>query len=138
MAVIVEEDPRKGRATFFSRWFWLRAIPFCARMQARLQMFTTFYTSLRRNPASLRSEYQGHCLVKEFSMKKTLLAAAVAIVSLGGCIAVPVSDGYGYGYAPGYYAPPAASFSFGIHGRGHGYGRGGYGRGYGPRYRHWR
>jgi hypothetical protein len=63
-------------------------------------------------------------------MKKTLLAAAVAIVSLGGCIAVPVSDGYGY--APGYYAPyygaPAASFSFGYHGHRH----------WGHRHRHWR
>src|SRR4026209_2525724 len=99
-------------------------------MQVRLQMFTTFYTSLLRKPAPCGLSYQRHCLVKEFSMKKTLLAAAVAIVALGGCIAVPVYDpAPGYGYAPGCYAPPAASFSFGYSNH---HGHGGY-----PR-RHWR
>jgi hypothetical protein len=56
-------------------------------------------------------------------MMKTLLAAAAAIVSLGGCVAVPVYEpapAYGYGY----YAPPAATFSFGYSNYGRGYGRG--------------
>ena len=48
-------------------------------------------------------------------MKKTLLAALVAVATLGGCVAVPYSPGgYGYGYDYDYYAPaPAATFSFG-------------------------
>jgi len=45
-------------------------------------------------------------------MKKSLLVAALALLGLGGCVAVPVYDsGYGYGYD--YYGPPAATFSFG-------------------------
>jgi hypothetical protein len=45
-------------------------------------------------------------------MKRSLLVAAVALLGLGGCVAVPVYDsGAGYGYD--YYAPPAATFSFG-------------------------
>jgi len=32
-----------------------------------------------------------------------VLALAIASVSLAGCVVYP--GGYGYGYAPGYYAP---------------------------------
>ncbi|MPZ44971.1 MAG: hypothetical protein GEV05_16530 [Betaproteobacteria bacterium] len=45
-------------------------------------------------------------------MKKSLLVAALALLGLGGCVAVPAYDsGPGYGYD--YYGPPAATFSFG-------------------------
>ena len=54
---------------------------------------------------------------------KTLIAVLLAAVGLAGCVAVPV---YQPAPAPGYYAPPAATFSFGY-------------RNYdGPRYRGWR
>ncbi len=59
-------------------------------------------------------------------MKRSLVIAALAVLSLGGCVAVPVYDGgsgYGYGYDT-YYAPPAASISFGyFHGGGHRHGQ---------------
>ena len=45
-------------------------------------------------------------------MKRSLIVAALAVLSLGGCIAVPVYDG-GPGYGSSYYGPPAAAFSFG-------------------------
>ena len=56
---------------------------------------------------------------------KRLIAAAVGIASLAGCVAVPV---YEPAAAPGYYygAPPV-SFSFGYSNYGGGY-----------RHRHWR
>jgi hypothetical protein len=42
---------------------------------------------------------------------KTLLAVLAAAMALAGCVAVPVYEpAPAYG---GYYAPPAASFSFG-------------------------
>jgi hypothetical protein len=51
---------------------------------------------------------------KEKAMKKSLLVAALALLGLGGCVAVPAYDsGYGYGYGYDYYGPPAATFSFG-------------------------
>ena len=46
-------------------------------------------------------------------MKRTFLIAALAALGLGGCVAVPVNDGYGYDYYYAPYAPPAATFSFG-------------------------
>jgi hypothetical protein len=70
-------------------------------------------------------------------MMKTLLVAAVAVVSLAGCVAVPVysepAPAYGYYAPPVVYAPPVATFSFGYNSY-----RGGPRRGYGPgpRYRH--
>jgi hypothetical protein len=63
-------------------------------------------------------------------MKKSLLVAVLALLGLGGCVAVPVYDsGLGYGYD--YYGPPAATFSFG-----YSYRDGGYR--HGPRHRHYR
>jgi hypothetical protein len=75
-------------------------------------------------------------------MKLLKLAfVASALISLGGCIAVPVNSGY-YGAAPVYgppapvyYGPPliyGPTFGFGFYGGGRGYGRG-YGGGYGHR-----
>ncbi|RPI42926.1 MAG: hypothetical protein EHM59_16660 [Betaproteobacteria bacterium] len=65
-------------------------------------------------------------------MIKKLMIATAATLALTGCVAVPVYDtGPAYGY---YYAPPAATFSFGYY---RGYGDGGrhrHGRGYGHRY----
>ena len=54
-------------------------------------------------------------------MKRGLIALALAVLALGGCVAVPVYDG-GPGY--GYYGPPAATFNFGYsyHDGGHRYG----------------
>lgn len=47
-------------------------------------------------------------------MKRSVLVAALALLGLGGCVAVPVYDaGAGYGYDSAYYGPPAATFSFG-------------------------
>jgi hypothetical protein len=67
-------------------------------------------------------------------VKLTLAVSAFALLSLGGCVAVPVDSGY-YGPAPAYGPPPAVYYSppvyygpsigIGIYG-----GRGGYGRGY--------
>ena len=50
-------------------------------------------------------------------MKKTLIAAAAALIALSGCVAVPVYDGgYGYGgYGYDYYSAPRATFSFGYY-----------------------
>jgi hypothetical protein len=51
-------------------------------------------------------------------MKGRLLVAALGLLGLSGCVAVPVYDaGAGYGYdSYGYYsAPPAATFSFGYY-----------------------
>ena len=61
-------------------------------------------------------------------MKKALLAA-VAVLALGGCVAVPVYDG-GYGYGYDYYSAPRATFSFGYYDYD--------GPGYGHRHRHYR
>ncbi len=71
-------------------------------------------------------------------MMKTLLVAAVAVVSLAGCVAVPVysepAPAYGYYPPPVVYAPPVSfAFGFSSHGGGRGY-RHGHGRGRG--YRH--
>ena len=45
---------------------------------------------------------------------KSLIAVAVAAFGLAGCVAVPAYEPY-QAYAPGYYyAPPAATFSFGF------------------------
>jgi len=53
---------------------------------------------------------------------KTLIAGMLAVLTLGGCVAVPYPAEPAYGY---YYAPPPATFSF----------RYDYHRGYyGPRY----
>lgn len=53
---------------------------------------------------------------------KTLIAGMLAVLTLGGCVAVPYPAEPAYGY---YYAPPPAAFSF----------RYDYHRGYyGPRY----
>jgi len=66
-------------------------------------------------------------------MMKTLLVAAAAVMSLGGCIAVPYAEpapAYGYYGPPAVYAPPVAlSFGFSSYGGGRGRGYGG-GRGY--------
>ena len=67
-------------------------------------------------------------------MMKTLLVAAAAVMSLAGCVAVPVysepAPAYGYYAPPAVYAPPV-SFSFGFSSYGGGRGRGyGGGRGY--------
>jgi hypothetical protein len=69
-------------------------------------------------------------------MKRSLIVAALAVLSLGGCVAVPVYDGGGPGYGYGYYGPPAASISFGYtYHDGPGYGhRPRHHRGH----RHWR
>ena len=51
---------------------------------------------------------------------KSLIAVLVAAFGLAGCVAVPVYEpapAYGYGY----YAPPAATFSFGYHHSDRGY-----------------
>lgn len=49
-------------------------------------------------------------------MKKALLVAIVAVLSLGGCVAVPAYSTGGYGYDYDYYYPaPAATFSFGFY-----------------------
>ena len=67
-------------------------------------------------------------------MKRSLIVAALAVLGLGGCVAVPVYDGGpGYGYSgPAYYGPPV-SFSFGYTYQD------GPGRGYRHRgHRHWR
>lgn len=57
--------------------------------------------------------------------RMTIVVSALTLLAgLGGCVAVPVSSGYG---APGYYAPPAyygPSIGIGIYGGRHGYGRG--------------
>ena len=45
-------------------------------------------------------------------MKRSLIVAALAVLALGGCVAVPVYDG-GAGYGYNYYGPPAATFNFG-------------------------
>lgn len=66
-------------------------------------------------------------------MLKKLVLGAAALLGLSGCVAVPVYDtrpGYGV-----YYAPPAASVSFGYSHRdsyrqGHG-----HRQGHGPRHR---
>jgi hypothetical protein len=63
-------------------------------------------------------------------MRKSLLVAALGLLALGGCVAVPVYDAYpGYGYD--YYGAPAATFSFGYY---HSDG----GHRHGHRHRHWR
>jgi hypothetical protein len=70
---------------------------------------------------------------------KRLIGAAAAVFTLAGCVAVPVYSEPAYpAYAPGYYyAPPAASFSFGFHHfdrgghRHHGHRHGPRGRGHG-------
>jgi hypothetical protein len=55
--------------------------------------------------------------------------AALALVSLSGCVVAPAPYGYpGYGYAPGYVAAPPI-----VVGGGWGWGRG-YGGGYGRRW----
>ena len=64
-------------------------------------------------------------------MVKKMLLGAAALLGLSGCVAVPVYDTHpGYGV---YYAPPAASVSFGY------YQRDSYGHGHrpgnGPRHR---
>jgi hypothetical protein len=70
-------------------------------------VITTFYTCI-----PLPRALFGYCNPKEWNMKKSLLIAALALLALGGCVAVPVYDsGPGYGYD--YYGPPAATFSFG-------------------------
>jgi hypothetical protein len=46
----------------------------------------------------------------ERNMKKILLPLVLASFGLAGCVAVPVNEGYGGGYAPArpvYVAPPA-------------------------------
>jgi hypothetical protein len=66
-------------------------------------------------------------------MKRSLIAAVLAMLALGGCVAVPVYDG-GPGYGYGYYGPPAATFNFGYT-----YHDGGHRHGYRHRgHRHWR
>jgi len=67
-------------------------------------------------------------------MVKKLLLGAAALLGLSGCVAVPVYDTHpGYGV---YYAPPAASVSFGYYQRdSYGPGRG-HRHGHGPRHRH--
>ena len=72
-------------------------------------------------------------------MRKTLVAAAAAIASLAGCVAVPYEPGaaypsqypsYGYYYAPVAPAVVAPSVSLGYTYNSRGY--------YGHRYRGWR
>jgi hypothetical protein len=69
---------------------------------------------------------------------KKLIAAAVALAGLGGCIAVPYSQEqayYGQSYgAPAYYGP-SVGVGVGVYSSPRYYG-GGYGGGYGRR--HWR
>jgi hypothetical protein len=83
-------------------------------------VITTFYTWRPRRGAPF-----GYWNPKEKGMKKNLLVAALALVGLGGCVAVPVYDaGAGYGYGYDYYGPPAATFSFGYTYRDGGYRQG--------------
>lgn len=57
---------------------------------------------------------------------KTLIAVLAAVMALAGCVAVPVYEpAPAYGY---YYAPPAATFSFGYS----------HNQNRGPRHRGWR
>ena len=58
---------------------------------------------------------------------KSLFAVVGAVLGLAGCVAVPAYEPYP-AYGPGYYyAPPAASFSFGYSHHDHSYGRRHYG-----------
>jgi hypothetical protein len=59
---------------------------------------------------------------------KLWIAVVAAVISLSGCVAVPVAEPYP-AYGPGYYYGPPATFSFGYNY----YGGGGH-----RHHRHWR